>query len=115
MSIRKLPPMCWQFPETTTPTFAELVDADPQLAVDVMAAATQAARQAGLDDGYRIVFNTGPNSGQTVPRACSRVGWATTDLAAGLMPLRFTSTVHKPEHMHLTVGRKAVLRNDKDL
>ena len=53
--------------------FAELVDADPQLAVDVMAAATQAARQAGLDDGYRIVFNTGPNSGQTVPHVHAHV------------------------------------------
>ena len=34
---------------------------------------TQAARQAGLDDGYRIVFNTGPNSGQTVPHVHAHV------------------------------------------
>ena len=46
--------------------FAELMEADPQLAVEVMAAATEAARTAGLDDGYRIVFNTGPAAGQTV-------------------------------------------------
>ena len=46
--------------------FAALVEADPQLAVEVMAAATNAAQEAGLDDGYRIVFNTGNNAGQTV-------------------------------------------------
>ena len=45
MSIRKLPPMCWQFPRPLH-RLLELVDADPQLAVDVMAAATRAARQA---------------------------------------------------------------------
>jgi len=32
----------------------------------LVAAAAQIARTAGLDDGYRIVINTGPDGGQTV-------------------------------------------------
>ncbi len=53
--------------------FAALVAADPQLAVDVMAAATQAAKDAQLTAGYRIVFNTGRNAGQTVPHVHAHV------------------------------------------
>jgi histidine triad (HIT) family protein len=46
--------------------FAALVAADPTLAVDVVAAATKAAEEAQLADGYRIVFNTGKQGGQSV-------------------------------------------------
>ena len=50
-----------------------LVGADPQLLADVVASAYAVAVQEGLatDDGaepgYRLVANTGPAAGQTVP------------------------------------------------
>jgi len=43
-----------------------VVDADPSLVADVMAAAVAVARQEGLDGGYRLVANTGDDGGQTV-------------------------------------------------
>ena len=41
-------------------------DADPGLLADVLAAAAAVARQEGLDRGYRVLTNTGPDAGQTV-------------------------------------------------
>ena len=45
---------------------AVLVDADPALLADVLAAAVEVARAEGLDGGYRLVTNTGADGGQTV-------------------------------------------------
>ena len=45
---------------------AALASADPALAGEVLAAATQVAQQEGLSDGYRLVVNTGAAAGQTV-------------------------------------------------
>ena len=45
---------------------ASLVRADPALLADVMLAAVQVAEQEGLTGGYRLLANTGPDSGQTV-------------------------------------------------
>ena len=45
---------------------AALSDADPALLADLWAAAVAVARQEGLDGGYRLVANTGADSGQTV-------------------------------------------------
>ncbi len=45
---------------------AALADADPGLAGELLAAAVAVARQEGLDTGYRMVFNTGVDGGQTV-------------------------------------------------
>lgn len=53
--------------------FESLISADPQLAVEVMAAATKAAADAGLTNGYRIVFNTGSDGGQSVPHVHAHV------------------------------------------
>jgi len=47
-------------------TIADLVQADPRLTAELLAVATQAADELGLDEGYRVVFNTGKNGGQTV-------------------------------------------------
>lgn len=44
----------------------ELVAADPQLAADLLAVAAGDAQERGLGEGYRVVFNTGKNGGQTV-------------------------------------------------
>ncbi len=40
--------------------------ADPGLLADVLAAAVDVARAEGLEDGYRLLTNTGPDAGQTV-------------------------------------------------
>ncbi len=45
---------------------AELADAGAEDLADLIATAGTVARAEGLDDGYRIVFNTGPRAGQTV-------------------------------------------------
>jgi len=43
-----------------------LADADPALLADVLAAAVAVARSERLDDGFRLVANTGADGGQTV-------------------------------------------------
>jgi len=43
-----------------------LAAADPGLAAKVLAAGTAVAEQEGLADGFRLVFNTGRDGGQTV-------------------------------------------------
>jgi histidine triad (HIT) family protein len=40
--------------------------ADPAVLGEVLALAGDVARQEGLDGGYRVVINTGPDAGQTV-------------------------------------------------
>ncbi len=39
---------------------------DPMLLGEVLALAAKVARDEGLDGGYRVVINTGPDAGQTV-------------------------------------------------
>ena len=45
---------------------AELTDADGPLLGHLFAVAAQVARDEGLDGGFRLVANTGPDGGQTV-------------------------------------------------
>jgi histidine triad (HIT) family protein len=46
---------------------ASLADTDPALAGTLLAAAGAVARQEGVaESGYRLVFNTGPQAGQSV-------------------------------------------------
>jgi histidine triad (HIT) family protein len=45
---------------------AALAAADPAYLGEVFAAAAQVAEQEGLSGGYRVLTNTGPDSGQTV-------------------------------------------------
>ncbi|MBC6461946.1 histidine triad nucleotide-binding protein [Actinomadura sp. HBU206391] len=46
---------------------AELAAADPELLAEMMREAHQVAVEAGMaETGYRVVFNTGPQAGQTV-------------------------------------------------
>jgi histidine triad (HIT) family protein len=45
---------------------AACADADPGLLADVVGAAVAVARQEGLEDGYRVLTNTGADAGQTV-------------------------------------------------
>jgi len=48
------------------PNAAALAAAEPGVAVDLLSAAGEVAKQEGLDEGYRLVFNTGAQAHQTV-------------------------------------------------
>jgi len=43
-----------------------LATSDPGLAGELLATVAQVAREEGLVDGFRVVFNTGQDGGQTV-------------------------------------------------
>ncbi|MFT4009128.1 MAG: HIT domain-containing protein [Nocardioidaceae bacterium] len=45
---------------------AALAEADPAVMADVIASAGRVAAAEGLDGGYRLIFNTGPDAQQTV-------------------------------------------------
>jgi histidine triad (HIT) family protein len=45
---------------------ADMAHKDPAYLGEVLAAATDVAVQEGLTNGYRLITNTGPDSGQTV-------------------------------------------------
>ncbi|NYG55532.1 HIT domain-containing protein [Nocardioides perillae] len=45
---------------------ASLAAAEPARVAELVAAAGEVARQEGLERGYRLVWNTGPDAGQTV-------------------------------------------------
>jgi histidine triad (HIT) family protein len=54
-------------PTAHHPDAVALAAADPTLLADVFAAAGEVARAEGIaDGGYRMVFNTGSDAGQTV-------------------------------------------------
>jgi len=54
-------------PKTHHADVAALAEADPALAGEVLAAVAAVATADGLtDDGYRVIFNTGPYGGQEV-------------------------------------------------
>lgn len=45
---------------------ADVAEYAPDLLADLVATARQVAQDEGLDNGYRLIFNTGPDAGQTV-------------------------------------------------
>jgi histidine triad (HIT) family protein len=54
-------------PREHHPNAFALAEADPELAGALIAAAGEVARSEGVDEwGYRMVFNTGSQAGQTV-------------------------------------------------
>jgi histidine triad (HIT) family protein len=53
-------------PRTHQPNAAALAAEEPDVLVDVVNAAKAIADQEGLDEGYRLVFNTGPAAHQSV-------------------------------------------------
>ncbi|WP_067461791.1 histidine triad nucleotide-binding protein [Actinomadura macra] len=54
-------------PREHHPTVAEVAAADPGLLSEVVAEAHRVAQDEGIaDSGYRLVFNTGAQAGQTV-------------------------------------------------
>jgi histidine triad (HIT) family protein len=56
-------------PRSHYPTAAELAHAEPTSVSDLVCAAAAIAEDEKLEDGYRLVFNTGPHAGQTVLHA----------------------------------------------
>ena len=53
-------------PRNHEPNAAALAATDPDSLVDLMTAAAVVAEKEGLDEGYRMVFNTGAQAQQTV-------------------------------------------------
>ncbi|MBV9831159.1 MAG: histidine triad nucleotide-binding protein [Marmoricola sp.] len=53
-------------PRSHYPNAAALADGEPGTAADLLSAAGAIAAQEGLDEGYRLVFNTGAQAHQTV-------------------------------------------------
>ena len=53
-------------PREHHPDAAACTDADPLLMGRLVAAAVAVARAEGLEDGYRLLTNTGPHAGQTI-------------------------------------------------
>lgn len=61
-------------PKVHFPDLAALAAADDGLLAEVAAQAHQVAVDEGISDsGYRVVFNTGPEAGQTVAHAHAHV------------------------------------------
>jgi histidine triad (HIT) family protein len=53
-------------PRNHYPTAAALAAGEPGTAADLFDAAREVAEKEGLDNGYRLVVNTGPDAQQTV-------------------------------------------------
>ena len=53
-------------PRSHSENAADLAHWEPSSMVDLMATARDVAEKEGLDDGYRLVFNTGPAANQVV-------------------------------------------------
>lgn len=53
-------------PKRHIPSLARLGPEDQHLMGEIMLAVKQIAEQEGLDEGFRVVVNTGPDGGQSV-------------------------------------------------
>lgn len=49
------------------------LSADPATAAEVLQVVAQVAQEQGLGDGFRVVFNTGPDGGQEVDHVHAHV------------------------------------------
>ena len=54
-------------PRKPIPSLMDLEEGDVELAGRLLRAVRRVAEQEGLASGYRVVINTGPDGGQTVP------------------------------------------------
>ncbi len=53
-------------PKVHQPTVVALGASEPSVLADLLATVRAVAEQEGLENGYRLVFNTGPDAQQTV-------------------------------------------------
>jgi histidine triad (HIT) family protein len=56
-------------PKQHRPTVVDTAREDPRVLADLLLAAADVVRSEGLEQGYRLVVNTGPDAGQTVLHA----------------------------------------------
>jgi histidine triad (HIT) family protein len=54
-------------PRRPIPSLAEMEEEDVELVGKLLLVVRQIAEEEGLEDGYRVVINTGEEGGQTVP------------------------------------------------
>ena len=66
MSRPKAPTHVLVIPKKEIANLDALADGDAELVGHVWIVIRDLARQLGLNDGYRVVVNCGPNGGQTV-------------------------------------------------
>lgn len=62
----KAPTHILLIPKEHIPSIADVIDADGPLLADIAQAATHLAKAEGLDGGWRLVTNVGPDAGQSV-------------------------------------------------
>lgn len=68
-------------PRKPIPSLTGATDADKTLLGQLMLKSVEVARQLGLKDGFRLVFNCGPDAGEAVPHLHGhilggrRMGW----------------------------------------
>ena len=55
------------FPKRPIPRLAEAVPEDQALLGHLLLTAAAVARQLGLEQGFRVVINNGPDGGESVP------------------------------------------------
>lgn len=60
-------------PREHYPNIGAVADANPELATEILRQAAAIAEGEGLDDGWRLVCNTGKGAGQTVFHAHAHV------------------------------------------
>ena len=60
-------------PKAHHPTVGELARTDADALADLVRTAADVAEAEGLDGGYRLVFNTGPDALQSVPHVHGHV------------------------------------------
>lgn len=77
----KAPTHVLLMPRAHVESAADLTEADAPMLGRLFATAAKIARAEGLDDGWRLVSNVGPDSGQSVPHlhvhllGGRRMGW----------------------------------------
>ncbi len=68
MSTRKRRCTCSIIPKRVIPRLAEAQAADAPLLGKLLVTAAQVARDLGIaESGYRVVINSGPDAGESVP------------------------------------------------
>jgi histidine triad (HIT) family protein len=54
-------------PKRVLPRLAEATPADRELLGELLVAAGELAKKLGLNNGFRVVINSGPDAGESVP------------------------------------------------
>lgn len=63
----KAPTHLLVIPRKPIPRVAESLNEDPALLGHLLQVAAKVAKEAGLENGFRVVINNGPDGGESVP------------------------------------------------